>query len=339
MLADQRLLASRLGRALTWWSRHLRHYYFANVWFASALLVMLLTVNVVLDPRRFSVGALGTTLGLAAPLILAAIASTPPVLSGGGGIDLSVGPLMGLVNALVVHQAVISWRINSPVVIVAFALVLGVASGLLNGTLTVLLRLQPIVTTLGTYLVYGGLTLWIVPTPSGSVPGWLASLAGAESVVPIAVVLLLWWGLTQLPYYEHLMATGGDDRAAYASGVNVAWVRVGAYVLSGVFAAVAGLSLTALLGSVDPTVGPTYTLIAIAAVALGGVSLAGGRGGMLGAVVGALDIFLMQSILTYFNASSFTLEAAYGAILVLAVILNAALMQLWRRTWTATGVG
>ena len=78
------------------------------------------------------------------------------------------------------------------------------------------------------------------------------------------------------------------------------------------FAGVAGLMLTALIGSADPTVGPNYTLIAISAVALGGVSLAGGRGGLIGAAIGAIDIFLLQSALTFFNVSTFVLQIAYG---------------------------
>jgi ribose transport system permease protein len=303
-------------------------------WFATVLLIVLLLVNIVLEPQRYAPSTLGSTVSLAAPLILAAIASTPPILSGGGGLDLSVGPFMGLVNALVVQEMIVTWKLSSPFEVIPFLLLIGIASGLVNGTLAAVLRLQPIVATLGTYLVYGGLTLWIVPTATGSVPGWISSLSGSGSVLPIAVVLLAWWGLAKLPYYESLMAVGGDDRAAYASGVHVTRVRIGAYILAGILAAVAGLSLTSLLGSADPTVGPTYTLTAIASAALGGVSLAGGRGGMFGAVVGAIDIFLIESILTYFNASSFTLQAAYGAILVVAIILNTTTSRMWLRRWS-----
>ena len=93
-----------------------------------------------------------------------------------------------------------------------------------------------------------------------------------------------------------------------------------------------GLMLTALIGSADPSIGPTYTLIAISAVALGGVSLAGGRGGMLGAAIGALDIFLLQSALTYFNFSTFILQIAYGSILVIAVVLAALQSRLLGRS-------
>ncbi len=119
------------------------------------------------------------------------------------------------------------------------------------------------------------------------------------------------------------MAVGSDDRAAYTAGVPVTLVRFLAYVLTGVLAGAAGLMLTALIGSADPNIGPSYTLIAIAAVALGGVSLAGGRGGLAGAAIGAVDIFLLQSLLTAFNVSTYVLQVAYGAILVSAVVLTA----------------
>ncbi|WP_367118825.1 ABC transporter permease, partial [Mesorhizobium sp.] len=127
----------------------------------------------------------------------------------------------------------------------------------------------------------------------------------------------------QTPYYDQLMAVGSDDRAAYTAGVPVTKVRFIAYVMTGILAACAGLMLTALIGSADPNIGPTYTLIAIAAVALGGVSLAGGRGGLAGAAIGAVDIFLLQSVLTAFNVSTYVLQIAYGVILVVAVIMTA----------------
>lgn len=103
----------------------------------------------------------------------------------------------------------------------------------------------------------------------------------------------------------------------------VSLVRFLAYVITGMLAAAAGMMLTALIGSADPKVGANYTLIAIAAVALGGVSLAGGKGGLLGAAIGAFDIFLLQSLLTAFNVSTYVLQVAYGAILVTAVVLIA----------------
>jgi ribose transport system permease protein len=148
-------------------------------------------------------------------------------------------------------------------------------------------------------------------------------MAGPWSALPLALIFLFWWLVRQTPYYDQLMAVGSDDRAAYTAGVPVTKVRFIAYVMTGILAACAGLMLTALIGSADPNIGPTYTLIAIAAVALGGVSLAGGRGGLLGAAIGAVDIFLLQSVLTAFNVSTYVLQIAYGVILVAAVIMTA----------------
>ena len=166
-------------------------------------------------------------------------------------------------------------------------------------------------------------TLTILPAPTGTVPAWLKALAGPLSIAAAGRDRPVVAGMRQLPYYEHLMAVGSDDRAAYTAGVPVTLVRFIAYVIAGAFAGVAGLMLTALIGSADPIIGPTYTLIAISAVALGGVSLAGGKGGLLGAAIGAIDIFLLQSALTYFNVSTFVLQIAYGTVLVIAIVLTA----------------
>lgn len=291
--------------------------------FALALLVVLLAGNVALNPVRFLPGSWGTEIGLAAPLLAAAIATMPAMLGGRGGIDVSVGPLMGFVNAVLVQVLMLDLDVTSPWVLVPAAVALGALVGAVNGVLATLVRIQPIVATLGTYLVLAGATLTILPAPAGSAPPWLKSLAGPLSALPLALMALAWLCLKRTPYYEQLMAIGSDDRACFTAGVAVTRVRFLSYVLTGTFAGVAGLMLTALIGSADPTVGPTYTLVAISAVALGGVSLAGGRGGFLAAGTGAADIFLLQTALTFFNVSTFVLQIAYGIILVVSVALNA----------------
>ncbi len=291
--------------------------------FALVLLVLLLAVNLVLNPARFHPAAWGTLIGLAAPLIGAAVASAPVILAGRGGIDISVGPLMGFINAVVIQTLFLQAGISSPLVIVPAALLIGAAVGAANGFMATVLRIQPIVATLGSYLILAGVTLTILPAPVGPAPAWLKAMAGPYSILPLGTIFVLWWLVRRTPYYDQLMAVGSDDRAAYTAGVPVTKVRFIAYVMTGVLAGIAGLMLTALIGSADPNIGPTYTLIAIAAVSLGGVSLAGGKGGLVGAAVGAIDIFLLQSLLTAFNVSTYVLQVAYGAILVTAVILTA----------------
>lgn len=294
-----------------------------SVGFAVVLLAVLLAVNLILSPARFQPGSWGALVGLAAPLIGAAIASTPVILAGRGGIDISVGPLMGFVNAVVIQLLFLKAGISSPVLLVPAALLIGALVGVANGFLATIVRIQPIVATLGTYLILTGVTLTILPAPIGPAPAWLKALAGPWSMLPLLLMFLAWWLVRRLPYYDQVMAVGSDDRAAYTAGVDVTRVRFIAYVMTGILGGCAGLMLTALIGSADPNIGPTYTLIAIAAVALGGVSLAGGRGGVAGAAIGAIDIFLLQSVLTTFNVSTFVLQIAYGAILVLAVMLTA----------------
>lgn len=291
--------------------------------FAVVLLVILAAVNLLLNPARFHPSAWGTLIGLAAPLIGAAVASAPVILAGRGGIDISVGPLMGFVNAIVIQLLFLTLGISSPLIIVPAALLIGALVGAANGFLATVVRIQPIVATLGTYLILAGITLTILPAPIGPAPEWLKAMSGPWSALPLALIFLFWWLVRQTPYYDQLMAVGSDDRAAYTAGVPVTKVRFIAYVMTGMLAACAGLMLTALIGSADPNIGPTYTLIAIAAVALGGVSLAGGRGGLLGAAIGAIDIFLLQSVLTAFNVSTYVLQIAYGVILVVAVIMTA----------------
>jgi ribose transport system permease protein len=291
--------------------------------FAGVLLIILIIVNLVLNPTRFHPAGWGALIGLAAPLIGAALASTPAILSGRGGIDISVGPLMGFVNAIVISVLFLKGGVDSPFVLIPAALIAGAAVGAINGFLVSIVRIQPIVATLGTYLVLMGVTLTIVPAPIGPAPAWLKAMSGSLSILPLAVIFLAWWLIRRTPYYDQLMAVGSDDRAAYTAGVDVTRVRFIAYVISGVFAGMAAIMLTALIGSADPNIGPNYTLIAIASVALGGVSLAGGRGGLLGATIGAIDIFLLQSLLTAFNVSTYVLQIAYGVILVAAVVLTA----------------
>ncbi|MFA4928942.1 MAG: ABC transporter permease, partial [Patulibacter sp.] len=280
----------------------------AGVRFAIAAFVLLLGLNLVFATSTLAFSNLGTTIGLAAPLILVAFAVTITLLAGNGAIDLSVGPAAGLVNVVVVHELVGNSGITSPVAIVLAALGTGLAVGIFNGVVVAYLRIQPIVATLGSYLICIGITLTLMDTPGGSTPAWLSNLAGTTSLIPIAAVFGLWLLLRQTPFYVYLIATSDDERTAFASGVNTARIRVAVYALGGLVAGVAGLALTAVLGSADPNIGSTYTLSAIAAAVFGGVSLAGSKGGLANALLGAAAIFLLQNLLTSLHTSTFLLQ-------------------------------
>ena len=289
--------------------------------FAAGLAIVLLIANAIVLPNSLSASSLPGDLAIIAPLALAAMAMAPPILSGGGGIDISVGPVMGMTNAVLVvtmtASVVRGIAFGLPLLVIAGALV-----GLVNGLIIVFVRVQPVVVTLGTYLIFAGLTVVMLPNPGGTPPGWVAALSGSiGGVVPYSVILvgvpLLLWGLLRRGVFgTTLFAVGGNDAAAFSCGINVRAVRLTAYALSGILAVLAGIALTALVGSGDPTLGPPYTIIAIAAAAFGGCSLFGGRGSMVGPLIAAIDIYLIQTLLSALNLPSSWFQFMYGLILV-----------------------
>ena len=194
---------------------------------------LLLAVNILLNPARFAPAAWGTVIGLAAPLIAASIAATPAILGGRGGIDVSVGPLMGFVNALIVQTFIADAGISSPWLVVPAALAVGALAGALNGFLAVVVRIQPIVATLGTYLLFHR------PHPDNCARSDRAPCRRGSKVFPGSCRScrssrcgVVWLGLKQLPYYEQLMAVGSDDRACYTAGVPVGLVRFLSYCIT-----------------------------------------------------------------------------------------------------------
>jgi ribose transport system permease protein len=294
----------------------------------AALAVLVMIAITAQKSSQFLDGGWKLVLVYASPLVLLAMAQAPVVLSGGGGLALSVGPGAGLVSVilaagLIAHQISVAW------IVIPAAVLLGVVIGAVNGSLVALIRIPPIIATLATYLVFAGIATQVLASPTGALPVWMDWFTDVEGVVPnvVWVMLLvggLWWLLTRTAFWRNLLMVGSNDRAAYTAGVPVTAVRFVAYVLTGAMTGVAGLVLTAVLGGADATVGPTYTMLAIAAVALGGISLAGGRGGLLGAACGAALLFLIQNYLTLTEASSFVLQMAYGLVLVVAIVINGA---------------
>jgi len=300
--------------------RAARNYSFG---FAALLSVALLVGNIVAE-HGF---ALSDQLANVAPLAIAALATAPSII--GGGFDLSISPLICLTNiAYVVWLAPhgLGGAVSVPIM-----LGLGAAVGLLNGLLIITLRVQPIVVTLAMYFSLQGVDLLIAPNPvSMKSAGWVQHLAGSVGPVPgglitIGVPLLIWIGLRFIPYRRLLYAVGSNDATAYSSGVNVNVVRVSSYALGGLFAGFGGLALTGLVSSADASNATEYTLIAMAAIVLGGTSLSGGRGGLIGPLLGAFSIYLLQNLLATFAINPAYLQIVYGGMLIVAVVLGGAL--------------
>jgi ribose transport system permease protein len=294
---------------------------FAAVLFAGLLLANIATLS----------GGFGITDQLAnvAPMAIAALASAPTIIA--GGFDISISPLILLTTTVYVVWLAphgLGGAISVPVM-----LGLGLAVGIVNGLLILVLRVQAIVVTLAMFFGLQGVDLLLAPNPvSLSGTGWVQHLAGSVGPVPgglltIGIPLLIWFGLRFIPLGKLLYAVGSNDATAFSSGVNVTMVRVASYGLGGLFAGFAGLALTGLVSSANASNATEYTLVAIAAVVLGGTSLAGGRGGLIGPLLGAFSIYLLQNLLATFAINPAYLQIVYGGILVVAVVLGGAVTR------------
>ena len=287
---------------------------------ALALSVALLIVNLLTESGGFG---LTNQLANLAPLALAALASTPAILSGDGGLDISISPLITLVSAIFVVWLAphgLGGAVAVPILLAA-----GAAVGLVNGLLVMVSRMQPVVVTLSMYFILIGVLLDVVPATTSLNSSWVSSLAGSVGPIPGAVFtigtpLLIWVGLGCLPYRRALYAVGSNAATAYASGVNVTAVRLIAYALGGVFAAIGGIAVVALEMSASSGLATTYTLLAIASVALGGTSLWGGRGGLVGSIFGAATIYLLGNVLQALQVDPNWLQVVYGLALLAAVV-------------------
>jgi ribose transport system permease protein len=297
--------------------------------FGLTLLVVLVAANAIVQPSFAAPGQIAPTLGNLAPFALAGMASTPAILAGGGGIDLSVAPLMGFTNILLVTQ-LFGTPLGKPLPAVLILLAIGAGVGAANGVMVTHLRIPPVIATLGTYFVLSGVDLALVPNPVTAPPNWTNNMAGSIGAFPGALLmvglpLLLWLGLRRTPFVEALLAVGDHDATAFSAGMNVNAVRIAAYALGGTIAGAGGIALTGLVQSADSQVFSDYVLVALAAVALGGTNMAGGRGGMLLSVIGAASIFILENLLTDLHASAYYIQVAYGGVLFLAIVLGSRL--------------
>jgi ribose transport system permease protein len=293
--------------------------------FALVLAVALLAVNTILDPSFVSSDALrASALGFA-PFAIVAMASTPAILS--GGIDLSIGPIVTFANVMMV-SVLLPAGLGDAWISVSIVVVLGAAIGAASGALVALLRFPAVIATLCALFVLDGVSRKITETPEVAASNWTDELSATVGPVPVillvvAAPLVVWALLGRTPFLRALYSVGGDDATAFTAGINVAATRIVGYALGGMFAALAGLALTGLIRSADPTLGLQYTLIALAAVALGGTQFGGGRGSLVGAFLGAACIYLIQSVLSEVNVSTLWLQIVYGGVLVGAVVLGA----------------
>jgi ribose transport system permease protein len=292
-----------------------------------ALLIVALAITVAIHPSFSDFDLQSLAMG-ALPLAFAAAAQTAVVIS--GGIDLSIGATMAVANVLAA-SAMENAGFGQSLLLSLAVLLAGVAMGAANGFIVVFSRVPDVVATLTTGFIWGGVALLIMEKPGGGAPQEFLNLgAGAtfSSWLPNALILLalsvsiIWLPLRRSKLGLEIYAIGSDRNAAFRSGVDVERTRLAAYVVSGLLSAVGGLALTMTTGIGAPLAGIYYTLSGLAAVVVGGVSLAGGRGGIVGPILAAFVLTLIPADLIFVNVDPNFGQVVQGSLIVAIVMIG-----------------
>ncbi|MBU9673158.1 ribose ABC transporter permease [Planococcus sp. CP5-4] len=290
-------------------------------------LILIIIIITAINPSFLSMSNILNVLRQVSINALIAFGMTFVILT--GGIDLSVGSILALTGA--VTAGMMASGID-PILAMLLGLFLGAVLGAINGVIIAKGKVAPFIATLATMTIYRGLTL--VYTEGRPISGLGDSMAfqmlgkGYFLGIPIPVVTMLisfgilYFILKKTTFGRRVYAVGGNEEASVLSGINADRIKIYVYSLVGALAALASLILTSRLNSAQPTAGQMFELDAIAAVVLGGTSLTGGRGWIVGTLIGALIIGVLNNGLNLIGVSSFFQQVVKGAVILLAVLLD-----------------
>ena len=292
------------------------------------LIVLIVAVSIA-SPDFLDVGNLLNVLRQTSINAVIAMGMTFVILT--AGIDLSVGAVLALCGAFAASLIASGTGLLIAMLIVLLA---GLALGAVSGLIITYGAVQPFIATLVSMTVLRGAVLVFsngtpIDASSGAASNAFGNVgAGYLFGVPIPVIAAAivfaacWVALTQTRFGRYVYAIGGNENVTRLSGVNVTLVKIVVYAVSGLLAALAGIILTARLQSAQPTAGVGYELDAIAAVVVGGTSLAGGIGSMTGTLIGALIIGILNNALNLMDVSAYYQMIAKGAVILLAVLVD-----------------
>ncbi|ARO15948.1 L-arabinose transport system permease protein (plasmid) [Ketogulonicigenium robustum] len=302
-----------------------------NPWMITlVVLALLVIVNIILQPNFTSVRAMRSNLSTFLPLVLVAIGQTYVILA--GDIDLSVGSTVALSNVVTVSVIAALGGTNGAILLgIGAGVLVGLACGLVNGLLIAKMRLQPIVTTFATGILFAALAIWVLPRAGLAVPtnywrtygGLVLGVPTIVWVLIAAVAFALIFGRTVA--HAHIIAAGGNRTGAFQSGLPLDRIRIGSYVLAGLFAALAALCLTGETASGDPLLGQTLALSSISAVVLGGTALAGGFGSAIGSILGAFVLGMIGNVI-FFAGLPFEYQTLVQGLIVLLALAGGVLV-------------
>ncbi|MGO8799952.1 MAG: ABC transporter permease [Roseiarcus sp.] len=292
-----------------------------------ALLVIFFAATVAIHPNFDSFDAQSVAMA-ALPLAFAAAAQSIVVIS--GGIDLSIGSMIAVCNVLAA-STMENASFERSLALAALVFVTGGVVGAINGLSIVLSRVPDVIVTLTTGFIWGGVALLILEKPGGGAPDAFQALGTGAFLSPwisnsllllVASIVVIWAPVRRSRLRLLIYAVGSDRIAAFRSGVDVGLARVSAYVLSGLFSALGGLGLTMTTGIGSPRAGVLYTLSGLAAVVIGGVSLLGGRGGVVGPVIAAFVLTFIPADLIFLNIDPNFGQVIQGTLIVLVVMVG-----------------
>lgn len=263
----------------------------------------------------------------ATPLVLVGIGQTLVILT--GGIDLSIGATIGLANVIAASLPFVGSASNVLLWLFVPALV-GLGVGLINGVIITRGGFPPLIVTLATGSVWGGVALFILGEPGGNVSSALASFVTGQlfGIIPFPLVILILsvvvfqMVLTRTAFGRSIYAVGGNEKVAEESGILCSRMKVWVYGLSGLLGGFVGIFLSARMSTGDPLVGSPFVLSSIAVAVIGGTSLMGGRGGIIG-IIGAAYIFeMLNNILNLLAISTFYQFVATGLVIIIALAIT-----------------
>jgi fructose transport system permease protein len=309
------------------------HVYPTTVPFVVLLLGLLLGVAV--NPARFTAASnLSTVLTQVMVTGILGVGQTLVILT--AGIDLSVGVIMVISSVVMGRLAVL----DGVPVVVAFplGLIVGAAFGYLNGILVTRLKMPPFIVTLGTLSIIGALNTYYSQSETIGMQdieekAWFLQIMGNQLAIGSArimwgtflmliVAAVVWYVLVRTAYGRHVYATGDDPEAARLAGINTDHILLSVYVLAGLIAAIAGWALIGRVGAISPTAGENANLDSITAVVIGGTSLFGGRGSIIGTLIGALIVGVFRSAVSLAGLDVLWQEFAVGVLIIIAVALD-----------------
>lgn len=303
-------------------------------YFSFSAIIILVAVFTIMDKNFINTANLSNLLSDTAPLLIMACGATLVLLL--GSIDLSLGAVCSVVNVLMVKILSSSFKASgdiasATILAFGFSLLFGVVAGFILGYIHVKFKIPSFIASLGFMSIWKSVALLISEAPV-SIPKalWPAinwskisfGVFGLPFVLAIVLILAFYLVQSRTAFGKALYAIGGNERASRMAGININRMKIIAFILSGFCSSLGSVFLAAKLKSSAPTVGDPFTLLVVASVALGGTALSGGKGSVLGTVLGVLIVSIIRNGMNFVGVDVFWQNIVFGIVVIAAVAIT-----------------